>query len=276
MDIENYEEINRAAWNEVAPIHRAAWKSDLFEEVKSASFNVLGEVERNILAGIGVEGKRVAHFCCNNGRELISAMKMGAASGVGFDISDEFVLTARGLAEAARVDCRFVRTSVLDIAGEWEDTADIALFTVGGLCWIQDLKRLFAMVAGILADEGHLFIYDTHPFTDMFAMPGEAEYDPGSPMKIVCSYFSGKPWIDSSGLDYIGGTTYEARPAVSFPHRISELLAAIIEAGFTLRRFQEYPHDLSSGFGHLANERLLPLSYSLVAQKTGQGVRFSE
>jgi hypothetical protein len=41
----------------------------------------------------------------------------------------------------------------------------------------------------------------------------------------------------------------------------------VLQAGLTLREYQEYPHDISETFGFLEQHRLLPMCYTLVAQK---------
>jgi len=267
MDIEDYAERNREAWNEVAPIHRRGRKVDLREEVLSDSFNVLGEVEVEVFRRIGLSGKRVAHLCCNNGRELISILKMGAARGTGFDISDEGIKEARLLAELAQVQCDFVRTNALDIGDEHDGAFDVVFFSVGALTWFHDLNPLFEIVARILAPHGWLVIYEMHPFTDMLAMKTDEGYDAENEMKIVFSYFRREPWVDEYGLDYVGGTTYASKPSYSFPHTLGETISAIAGRGLVILELREYPHDLSNGFKGVEKQQKLPLSYLVLASK---------
>ena len=267
MGMEEYAERNREAWNEVAPIHRKGRKADLRQEVAQGSFNALNEVERDALGRIGVSGKNVAHLCCNNGRELISILKMGAASGVGFDISDDFIEEARELAALSGTHCDFVRTNVLDISHDYDDAFDLLIFTVGALCWLNDLQPLFAVVARLLRPGGHLFIHELHPFTDMMAVEGDEGYDAGDQLKIVRSYFKKEPWIDEDGLDYIGGTTYDAKTTISYPHTMSETISAIAASGLVILELREYREDIANSFAHLEKYGKLPLSYSLLARK---------
>jgi len=272
MDIQDYAERNREAWNEVAPIHRKGRKVDLRQEVVQDSFNVLEEVEIEALGRIGVSGKEVAQLCCNNGRELISILKMGAAYGVGFDISDGFVQEARDLAALSGTRCDFVRSNVLDIGHEHDEAFDLLIFTVGALCWLDDLKPLFAVVARLLRPGGYLFIHELHPFTDMMAVKEDEEYDAGDELKIVRSYFKEEPWIEDDGLDYIGGTTYEAKTTISFPHSMSETISAIAASGLVILELREYGHDIANSFAHLEKYQKLPLSYSLLARRPGSSI----
>jgi hypothetical protein len=70
MDITNYAEYNRAAWNEVAAIHQQHRPIDLASAVPAADFSCLDATETAIHQRLGLAGKRVAQLCCNNGREL--------------------------------------------------------------------------------------------------------------------------------------------------------------------------------------------------------------
>jgi SAM-dependent methyltransferase len=240
---------------------------DLREEVRSDSFNVLGEVEVEVFRRIGLSGKRVAHLCCNNGRELISILKMGAAHGTGFDISDEAIREARLLAELAQIRCDFVRTNLLDIGYEYDATFDVVFFSVGALTWFHELNPLFDIVARILAPHGWLVVYEMHPFTDMLALKTDEGYDANDEMKIVFSYFRGEPWVDEDGLDYVGGTTYASKPSYSFPHTLGETISAIAGHGLVIYEMREFPHDLSNGFQGVEKQQKLPLSYLLLARK---------
>ena len=267
MSLQDYAERNREAWNQAVPLHQQGRRGDLRAEVRLPSFNVLGEVEKRILSRITVRGKKIAHLCCNNGIELISMLKMGAVHGVGFDIADAVIQEARELSELAGTDCEFVRTNVLDISEAYWGDFDLVFISIGALTWIRDLKPFFRVAANLLQADGHLVIYEMHPFTDMMGMEGEEGFDPDDKLKIVSSYFRTEPWVESGGLDYIGGTAYEGAVAYSFPHTLSDTFTAIIESGLVIVEFQEYAHDISATFAYLEKYGKIPLCYSLVAQK---------
>jgi len=267
MTFEDYAESNRRAWNQVAPIHQRARKIDLRQEVQGADFNDLEEVEKELLLQIGNQGKQVAQLCCNNGRELISIVRMGAQYGLGFDISDEVISEARELSELAGTNCDFIRTDVLDIGADNFDRFDLVFISIGALTWLHKLDRLFDIASGLLVPGGHLLIHEMHPFLDMLATKLDDEYDPENELKIAYSYFSQESWIDEQGLDYIGDTTYDSLPSISFPHTLSDIISAIIASGLSITHFREYPQDISAVFAHLEQYGLAPLSYSLMARK---------
>ncbi len=263
----DYAERNREAWNEVAPIHQQHWKTDLRQAVQSESFSTLSDIERDIFAKLSIRGKTVAQLCCNNGRELISVLKLGAESGTGFDISDEMIKEATLLGSLSHTRCEFVRTHIYDIAEAYSGRFDIVYITIGSLGWFHDLDRFFGVVHRILRPGGHLFIYEMHPILDMLALPGEDAYDPEHELRIAYSYFKSDPFVETNGLDYVGNTQYAAKPAYSFPHTISAVLTALLHSGLTLRQFTEYGHDISNSFAFLEKYRMLPMCYTLLAEK---------
>lgn len=259
-------EANRKAWNEVLPFHRKGRRMDLHKEFARPGFSVLDEIITAKLKEIGLDGKTVAQPCCNNGRELLSLINLGAKTGVGFDLSDAFIGEANELKEIAGLDCTFIETNVLDIGDEFTGKFDLVFITIGALCWIPDLSKFFEIVHDILKDNCDLVIYEEHPFIYTLAMEDEEGYDPERPMNPRYSYFKSDPWIEA-GLDYYGNEKYNATAHYSFTQKFSDILNPIVQSGFLLREMQEYPHDISNGFGHIENERILPLSYMLHCEK---------
>lgn len=265
--IKKYTEANRLAWNEVTPIHQKARKINLKKEFARRGFSVLDEYATAKLAEIGLAGKRVAQICCNNGRETLSLINIGAKSAIGFDISDEAIKEARELADIAGLDCEFVRTDVYDIGEEYYSTFDLAFITIGALPWMPDLNRFFEVVAGILKDNGYLVIYEQHPFGYMLAMEGDDDYDPDNPLKIVHSYFREEPWINNTGIDYIGKSKYKAETSYDFTVTLTKIINAVAENGIMIKEFTEYNHDISTDFENLKEESRIPKSYMLIGKK---------
>ena len=111
-----------------------------------------------------------------------------------------------------------------------------------------------------------MFISECHPFTQCLASPGEPEFDQDCPGKIVYNYFRVEPWIETDGIDYIGGTTYDSMPFYSFSHTFGSILNAMISNGINITGFREFDNDISSMFGHLGHKGI-PLSYILTGIK---------
>lgn len=267
MDTTNYAESNREAWNQVTPIHQQHTKINLQAAVQAEDYSDLDAIEAAILQRVGLQQKRVAQLCCNNGRELISLLKLGAASGVGFDIADEAIKEATLLGTLSKTNCEFVRTDVYAIDPTYFHQFDLVFTTIGALCWFDDLDRFFAIVAQLLRPNGHLFVYELHPVSGFFALPGEADYAAEQELKIAYSYFRKEPFVNDHGLDYVGNTQYDAKTAYAFPHTLADIFTGLVKNGLTIREFQEYLHDISADFKHLEKYQKLPLCFTVVAQK---------
>jgi len=269
MDHKKVIEANRKAWNEALPYHRRGRRIDLHKEFARSGFSVLDDIITAKLKEIGLDGKAVVQLCCNNGRELLSLVNLGAKSGVGFDLSEAFIAEANELKRIAGLDCTFVETNVLDIGREYHGKFDLAFITIGALCWIPDLSRFFEIVHDILKDKGDLVIYESHPFIYTLAMEDEEGFEPERPVNPVYSYFKSDPWTEA-GLDYYGNEKYDATVHYSFTQKFSDIVNPIAQNGLIVRELQEYPHDISNGFAHIENKKILPLSYMLHCRKSSR------
>lgn len=138
--------------------------------------------------------------------------------------------------------------------------------SIGGMIWLQDIDKLFRIISKILKPSGHFVIYDMHPFTYMLGWEGEEGYEASDPNKIVYSYFKKDPWIDSSGLDYYGGTSYDAKKNISFPRKMSDIFMSIISAEMSIEFFNEFSEDISGEFEEAEKCGKMPLSFSLIAK----------
>lgn len=254
---------NRTAWEEAAPIHRQQNQAQLIEEFGAPGYSCLDEIETRQLHALGVAGKDVAQICCNNGREILSVKNMGAARCVGFDGSESFVAQGRELAQAGGLNVEFVCTDVYEIDKQYRLSFDLVTITIGVLGWMPDLDGFFAVVAGLVKSGGTLFMYEQHPILDMIE-PAAAE----APIVWEQSYFSKEPYVETDGLDYFSGDTYEASPATSFSHTMAEIIMAAINNGLAVERFEEFPHHISNTWWNVEKSGMgLPMSYTLVFRK---------
>lgn len=263
----NYAEINRKAWNEARKLHEKGRKIDLKKKFKEKSFSVFTETEKNKFLEIGIKNKRVAQLCCNNGRELLSLINMGAKYGVGFDISDEFIDEAFLYKEISGLNCDFVRTNIFDISKSYYGEFDMIIITVGVLCWIHDLTKLFEIASNLLIKGGIIYINDIHPYTNLIVLFDEEGYDPNDPLKTVNPYFQDHALFYESNLDYIGGSNAKALPTIEFTHTISDILNALIKNNFRIAEFNESPYDIADIFPEIEKLQKIPLSFLIVAEK---------
>ena len=262
----DYSKKNKAAWEEAFSKHQEGYKEDPALRLKRGDLSFLEDDVRVVLAKIGLKGKSVAQFCCNNGRELLTMLNMGARNGTGFDITDNFTTEGRRLAQEANLNGDFVATNIYDIDAIYAERFDLLLITIGALCWFDNLDRFFSKVALVLKTGGTVLINEQHPYTNMLAMPNEASFDQARPDQVVCSYFKEDPWIENDGLDYIGGTHYASKTFYSFSQPFAVIFNALYKNGLVFEKLEEFDYDISAFWPHLSGKGM-PLSYILVAKK---------
>jgi len=268
VDRQEISQANRLAWNEATVKHRKARKDTLKNAFSKPGYSTLDESITAKLLELELDGKAVAQTSCNNGREVISMVNLGAKSGVGFDISDDAIEEANELAEIAKIDCSFVRTDVYDIHEQYNNTFDLVYISIGALVWLSDLDKFFKVVARILKPGGKLLIYETHPFLYCFPAEDEPEFDSDNPLQVVYSYFRSEPWVTNDGIDYVGGTRYEAKTSYCYTQKMSDIINPIIRNGILIKELLEYDNDIDGTFGQLEKEKKVPLCYMLLGEKS--------
>jgi SAM-dependent methyltransferase len=262
-------ETNREAWNEASAYHQKARANALIEGFANPEFTTFDRdcdkaLVEKLQGLIDLDGKAVAQLQCNNGSELLSLMRLGAQSAVGFDISDAAIAEARELAAIAQLDARFERTDILEIGHEYDDSFDLVFISEGSLQWFSDLGEYFSVVARLLKPGGLVFIHEIHPFAYFF----EQGFDPNidTDFSKMPSYFDAGPYNYDDGLDYVGETKYAGKPCSWFLHTMSEIITAMLANRIQISEFEEYNTEVTNN----ATARLLdkfPLSYLLVGNK---------
>ena len=264
-DSKKFTQANREAWNEAMPHHQKA-NADKWDKAFAApGFSVINEPELSLIKSLNIEGQKIAHVCCNNGVELMSLKNMGAGECVGFDISDAAIQEARERANRFGIACEFVQSDIYDIPEQYQGEFDIVYISIGCLGWMPAIQRFFGKVASLLNESGELFIYESHPFSEMLPSDDLENVDP---LKIIEPYFKRDPYIDNDGIDYVGKTTYDSKTMYWFVWTLSDILMGIIDNGMKVRHFSEYPDDISTLHGK--NQEIgpdIPLSYILIAEK---------
>ena len=261
----NYIDGNKAAWEDSFKNRRDNWGEDNHTRLKSERLAFFNDDMKKELEAIDFKGKKVAQFCCNNGRELLSLTDLGISGAVGFDIAENIVAQAKETAAKAGItNCDFVACSILDIPADYHGQFDIILLTVGAICWFEDLNPFFAKAASCLKDNGLLIMHEGHPFLNMLPVPGEEPFDPQNLNKFAYSYFRKEPWVDT-GMGYMSGDYKSQETFTSFTHTLSHIINALSANGLKTVKFNEYDYDI--GLTDVYDGRGLPLSYILVGEK---------
>jgi len=260
-------ESNRAAWNQAHGYHQKARGNSLQRGFKDPDFTTLDrdcdEVLISKVKEIGLNGKTISQIPCNNGRELLSLMRLGAKEAMGFDISDAAILEAKELADIAELNAKFVRTNILEIGDEYNDRFDFIYISEGSLQWFPDLNEYFSVVSRLLRKNGNILIFEIHPFAYLFEK-GFNLKEQGR--KNSVSYFERGPYSYKDGMDYVGGVQYEAKECNWFMHKMSDILNAVSRNGIEVIEFSEYDLEMANN-PEAMMQRGLPLSYIIVGRK---------
>ena len=199
------------------------------------------------------EGVRIANICGSCGKKAVPLALLGAEVTV-FDLSADNCRYATELAAAAGAALDYQVGNALEIdMARYGEAFDVAFMEGGVLSYFHDLAQFMAVLNRLLRPGGRLILSDFHPFNKITDALGLEQP--------TMSYFS----TDVYEGEMAHARFYEGEMRQSFPkcsHRkytISEIINAVLDAGFTLRRFDEHPawfrHDL-------------PGEFTLIAEKT--------
>ncbi|MGB1310020.1 MAG: class I SAM-dependent methyltransferase [Leucothrix sp.] len=264
MDINAYTNSNKEAWDASAKYHLESeeWQK-LLSGFATPSFSTFDDTMRDILLSLPVEGKSVVQVGCNNGREILSAILLGAKNGLGIDQSAAFLQQADKLNEVAKLPCEFLCCDVYDLPEHLHNQFDVCFITIGVLNWMPDLQAFFSAISPLVKSGGKLAIYETHPFMEMF-VPDKT--DPFTPS---VSYFSKTPYKSEAAIVYDGSQPDETPSSYWFNHSLSNVINSSINAGFSLTQLSEYAHtNREVDYDIYENqEAQIPMCFSLLADK---------
>jgi SAM-dependent methyltransferase len=261
----DYRTTNKAAWEEAFQRRFENWGDNDHARLANEELPFLHEDLIKEFKDIGLEGKTLGQFCCNNGRELLSLMQLDPVCGVGFDFAANILAQAKANAQKANIsNCDFVETDILEIGEDYHNKFDVIFFTIGAITWFEDLRVLFDIVSRCLKKDGVMLINDFHPFMNMLPLPDEEPFEPGRLDKITYPYFKKDPWLETSGMGYMAGQ-YESKLFTSFCHTVADILNATIGAGMAVKKFTESNYDV--GLSQVYDDCGYPLAYTLIAHK---------
>lgn len=269
--IMEYIQKNKAAWEAAFERRAPGWGDDVAERLAAEHLPFLHPDVVRAAEKMDFSGKSIAQFCCNNGRELLALMQLGAKEGTGFDIAENMVAQACQNAAKANLPCTFVAGDVLQLGKAYHGRFDLVLFTIGAITWFEDVGALFRVAAACLKPGGTLLLHDYHPFMNMLPLPGEEGYDAAARNRIAYPYFRTTPWMDSESGGYMAApeTAGQGGPRTetftSFSHTTAAILQSLLGAGLALQTYEEYDHD--AGLTDAYDGQGYPLSLLVAAQK---------
>jgi SAM-dependent methyltransferase len=234
--VEDYRSLNRANWDERAPAHAASPGYAFERFVADSAF--LSDVVRFDLPRLGdLTDQRGVHLQCHIGTDTLSLSRLGARM-TGLDFSPESLVQARRLAEATGAELAFVEADVYDAVDVLGSGGFDLVFTgIGALCWLPDVRRWAAVVAGLLRPGGRLFIREGHPM--LWALEDGRSDDL---LVVRYPYFEQvEPDVWDDGGTYVEtDVVFEHNRTHSWNHGIGQIVSALLEQGLALTGLVEH------------------------------------
>ncbi|HVF03249.1 MAG TPA: class I SAM-dependent methyltransferase [Frankiaceae bacterium] len=273
----DYRTLNRANWDERAPVHAASpgYGLDTFR----TNPEHLSDVVRFDLPRLGdVSGLRGVHLQCHIGTDTVSLARLGARM-TGLDFSANAVAEASRLAADLGLDVDFHQADVYDAVGVLGAASFDLVFTgIGALCWLPSVERWADVVAGLLRPGGRLFLREGHPV--LWAL---AEPRPDGAVALEFPYFERpEPMVwDEPGTYVETDHVFASTVTHEWNHGLGEIVTALLGAGMELTMLVEHdsvPWEALPGQMHqveLGEWRLtdrperLPHTYTVQAVKRG-------
>jgi SAM-dependent methyltransferase len=272
--MEDYRTLNRASWDERAGPHAAS--PDYAVGSFTADPAYLSGVVRFDLPLLGdISGRRGVHLQCHIGTDTISLARLGADM-TGLDFSPAAVEQARRVAGLAGASVRFVEADVYQAvpvlgAGRF----DLVYTGIGALCWLPDIRRWAAVVAGLLRPGGRLFIREGHP------MLWSLDETRAGLLAVEYPYFErAEPMIFEEAGTYVQtDAVFIHNRTHSWNHGLGEMVTALLAEGMELTGLAEHDsvpwealpgqmEQIGGGEWRLADRPWrLPHSYTLEAIK---------
>lgn len=206
--------------------------AELAEALKA---DPLKAIRRHAVYFDAIKGMKIANICGSCGKKAVPLALLGADVVV-FDISTDNCRYATELAAAAGAPLDYQVGNVLEIdMTRFGGAFDVVFMEGGILSYFHDIRQFMGVMHGLLRPGGKLICSDFHPFNKINDALGLEQP--------TMSYFS----TDIFESEMAHARFYEKEIRRNFPkcsHRkytLSEIINAVLHAGFTLRRFDEHP-----------------------------------
>ncbi len=271
---EDYRTLNRANWDQRAPMHAASPGYRVARFLAEPDF--LSATVRFDLPLLGdLRGLRGVHLQCHIGTDTISLARLGARM-TGLDFSPASLAQARSLARQADAEVDFVEADVYDaVSALGAERFDLVFTGIGALCWLPSVDRWARTVAELLRPGGRLFLREAHPM--LWAL----DEDVTDRLTLGYSYFeTPEPMVFSNESTYV---EIDGRldPTITheWNHGLGEIVSALLATGLTLTGLTEHrsvPWNALPGrmtcdehdeWRLIEHPERVPLSYTLQARK---------
>ena len=269
-DVEKAEALNRAHWDEVAPVHLASYGV----EGLLAGESRIDKVQKSELYPI--RGKDLIHLQCHIGTDTLS-LALDGANVTGVDFSSKSLAIARRLAAQMNIRAEFVEANVLDLREVITEKYDIVYTSKGVLSWISDLERWADTIAFLLKEQGTFYIMELHPVSCMFDDTAEGD------LRIKYPYFHNREPIhfDDDHPDYSDRAYVPVNKTWEWLWPLSDVTNALIRSGLVIEMLNEHDKAFYPALPGMVRTEdswwilekyrgMVPFTFSLRARKQGR------
>jgi SAM-dependent methyltransferase len=230
----DYFSVNKANWDERAPIHAASDDYGFARFVADPGH--LSKVVAFDRPRLGdVSGLRGVHLQCHVGTDTLSLARLGARMS-GLDFSGASLAAARRLAADTGTAIDYHEADLHDAVTVFgEASFDLVYTGVGALCWLPSAQRWAGVVAGLLKPGGRLFIREGHPL--LWTLDETA--DPACPRYAYFETPEPLEWVETE--TYVATDETIANSTThSWNHSLGEIITALLDHDMTLTAFTEH------------------------------------
>lgn len=250
--MEDYIAQNKKAWEYNAYDFWSSHSGSPTELAEKLKADPMKAIRRHAAYFDAFEDVRIANICGSCGKKAVPLALLGAQVTV-FDLSADNCRYATEVAAAAGIPLDYQVGNVLEIdMTRYGGAFDVVFMEGGILSYFHDIGQFMAVMRGLLRPGGKLICSDFHPFNKISDALGLEQP--------TMSYFSAEVYES----EMAHARFYEEDKRRQFPkcsHRkytVSEIINAVLDAGFTLRRFDEHPAWFKPD---------LPGEFTLIARK---------
>lgn len=260
---EQYLELNRKNWDNRVEHHL---DSDFYQmDAFRAGETSLKEIELALLGN--VSGLKILHLQCHFGQDTLSLARMGAKV-TGIDFSQKAIDSARKLASELSIDATFICTDLYSAPLHLKEKFDIVYTSYGTIGWLPDLEKWADVITQFLKPDGKFIFVEFHPVVWMF----DDDFK-----HVTYNYFQDEPIIEETSHSYANKELPITDTTITWNHGLSEVFQSLVNVGFNITYFKEYPYSPYDCLSHLVEvepnrfqikhlQNKMPMVYSLIAR----------
>lgn len=226
---------NKRAWEYNAYVFWCSHNGSPAVLAEKLKADPLKAIRRHAAYFDAFDGVRIANICGSCGKKAVPLALLGAQVTV-FDLSADNCRYATEVAAAAGVSLDYQVGNALEIdMARYGGSFDVVFMEGGVLSYFHDVGQFMGVMRGLLRPGGKLICSDFHPFNKVNDALGLEQP--------TMSYFSPEVYEgEMAHARFYDEQTRRTFPKCSYrKYTISEIINAVLDADFVLRRFDEHP-----------------------------------